>query len=393
MKKIIIGIVGIVISCVLFGCDSRETDSSEEYARWNQNAYGYLTEDGYFFTSDSSNSVSGVMLYYFDRTSGKCVPVCDKAECDHRAVDMSKNNTPTCNAQFYTYDEFVVYKDKIFYIYGEDKNLCLRKRDTDGNNDAEVAKLNASQMGGQMWFYRDYAFLLTLTDVSGTFDPESRESDESVIRFYCVDLKTGETKILGESSMISAVNYAFNIYQMEKGKVCYYDLEGDSWYVFDTENAEVEKQTAMPKRANYGEVGEYIDLYRQYCYGCFEKPSEETTIMRLDRNTGEEIVIYTGNSENMTGYVIWGNDQMFISEVDRETYEIKKLVLYDMETGKMKQLPNAFCDQEGMLVPVYGDKHGIVYFLAENDEDSLEYCYASVQDIMDGNGIYTVVDK
>lgn len=110
----------------------------------------------------------------------------------------------------------------------EELDLCLRRRGMDGNDDEKVAVLDASEIGGRMWFYRDHAFIMAITDVSSTFDPETRESEKSVIRLFLVDLDSGETEILAESSLTEAINYAFQVYQIGDGKVYYYYLEEDN---------------------------------------------------------------------------------------------------------------------------------------------------------------------
>ena len=51
-----------------------------------------------------------------------------------------------------TYTDFLVYKDKIYYMDHEEMDLCLRRRGMDGNDDEKVAVLDASEIGGGCGF-------------------------------------------------------------------------------------------------------------------------------------------------------------------------------------------------------------------------------------------------
>ena len=373
----------LVITTMLFaaGCGHDRTDD-EEYVTWN-NTRGCLTENGYFYTADSADGV-GILLYYYDFSSGYSVPVCDKAECSHQAVDLSAGKDATCNAQIDTYGEFVVYQDSIYYISFGERKLLLRRRDVDGNNDENVTSLDAAYLGGRMWFYRDMAFIMASTGVSNSFDPQTKASDASVMRLFAVDLKTGKTEIVAESSMTAAVDYAFNIYQMKDGKVFFYDLEKDGWFVYDTETGQTEEQMNIGKNSRMGETGEYYDLYDHYCYSVFEDGKGHKNIMRLDRETGEEKVIYSGNAQYEVGYAIEDMKCMLISELNMEQEKIENICFYDMEEDEIYPFSDAYFAQEGLL-PFLWSKEAVIYPHIENNEGDIRDYYVPLQDVIKGN--------
>lgn len=338
------------------------------------------------------------MLYYHDFATGKSVPVCDRTECDHQAVDPDSGTSATCNAQIKTYNTVAVYQDKIYYVEQAERYLSLRRRDTDGNNDEKVADLDAAQMGGRMWFYRDRAFLMASTDVSGSFDAETRKSDKSRMRLFVINLTNGKTEILAESSLIAAVNYAFNVYRMEDGKAYYYDLERDKWYVYDIDSGTRTEQDEIRKHAKYGSLGEYVDMYGDYCYELFTDDSGNSRIMRLDWETGEENIIYEGNDGNVVTFTIWEMDCMLISELTQDISKIKNLIWYDMISGELKPIPDSFYEDYRVYHPYDGSGKGIIYTYAVDKEEGdqpydgdIEYRFMSLEDLLEGTGEYQVV--
>jgi hypothetical protein len=389
-KKFILAIAVFLI-LMLSACMEKD-DTSEECAVWKMGSTGYLTEDGYYFTVEDSNHL-GQILYYFDIETGNTVPVCDKAECAHRTVDLSTEKSASCNAQINT-DEIVVYMDKIYYFSGEDMKISLRRRDIDGNNDEKVADINAPYQGGRMWIYQNRAFVMASTSVSQSFDPETHTSDESVLKFFVINLNNGEVDELSESTMASAVNYAFQVYKMKDGKVYFYDLAENKCYVYDIASEALEEADQKSFIIN-GTFGEYLDIYGNYCYDCFEDDSEQMNIMRLDTETGEESVIYTGESKNLVEYVIWGLNNMYIIELNQEENQIKNICFYDMDSGELNQASGDFYTDYRMCMPCMGTDQGFVYWYAVNkskEEQSyggdFEYRYMSLADMIAGNDRY-----
>ena len=399
MKKIIVfSMVSLFMVLWGSGCSNNHADQTDEYAVWKREYRGFMTKDGYYYTRDAENDANGILLWYFDFASGNTVPVCDKAECSHQAVDLSQGESPVCNAQIPTYTDFLVYKDKIYYMDHEEMDLCLRRRGMDGNDDEKVAVLDASEIGGRMWFYRDHAFIMAITDVSSTFDPETRESEKSVIRLFLVDLDSGETEILAESSLTEAINYAFQVYQIEDGKVYYYYLEEDKWYVYDLDTESLEVQEEIPPRAKYGKYGEYIDLSGQYCYEVFEDESGKRDLMRMNRETGEETVICSAAEGNEFGFAIYGMDFMSITELDLESSEIENLYFYDMEIGSLEQISSDFYEDFHVSVPFMWSEQGFVYAYAVNQREDqvayvgdFEYRFMTLEDAVAGNDRYQIV--
>ena len=281
MRKILLFILITAFLTCLTGCSTQQVNLSEEYAIGDTGNNGFMTKDGYYFTKDSENE-EGILLYYFDYDSGKTVPVCDKAECDHWAVNPASGKKVTCNAQICTYTDFVVYGNKIYYVDHEERKLCLRRRNTDGNQDEKVTVLDASELGGRMWFYGNHAFVMASTDVSQSFDPETRESEKSSMRLFAINLQNGKTEILAECSLTAATYYAFCIYQMENGQVYFRNLEEDKWYVYDTQNESLKEQTEISDHVLVGKCGEYADIYEMYAYETFDDASGCRSIMQLN---------------------------------------------------------------------------------------------------------------
>ena len=326
-RNTILTIIAMLCILLMGGCNADKTDQSEEQVIYQGGGGGALTDEGWYFTRDTDDG-QGIMLWFFDMASGNTVLVCDKAECAHQAVDISRGENISCNAQIENYD-IIAYKDKIYYLTDDYMKLVLRRRNKDGNNDEKVATIDASIMGRRMWFYRDKVFFMASTEVSRSFDPETRESDNSIMRLFAVDLNSGETEIIAESSMAEAQVYAFNVYQMKDGIASFYDLEKDKWYTYEMESGKVEEQLGIRAKAKYGTVGEYLDICGQYCYDCFQDSSGNMKLMRMDWKTGEESIVYEGNGNNIVGYVIWGKDYMYIWELNREASEIKNISFYE----------------------------------------------------------------
>lgn len=392
--KIIFGTLTVIGLVLLSSC--MEKEESGEYAVWRDNDRGCFTDDGYYFVMEDENGL-GNLLYYFDMESGNTVPVCDKAECTHRAVDLSTGESASCNAQIES-DEIVAYRDKIYYFSGKDMKLCLRRRDKDGNQDEKVAEIDASYKGGRMWIYQERAFVMAYTSVSRSFDPESRESDDSVMKLFAVNLNNGKTDVLAESSLISAVNYAFQIYKMEDGKVYFYNLETDKWFIYDIESAVLQEQDNTKPGMKYGNAGEYVDICGKYCYDIFKDNDGIMKIMRLDLESGGENVLYKGEKGNIADYVICGLDSMYIFELNGDADEIENICFYDMETEEIKQAGGDFYEDFRVCVPHMCSDKGIIYSYAVNREQgedaysgNFEYRYMALEDMIAGTDAYQTI--
>lgn len=397
MKRRNILIFIVILFCFggLVGCNADKKENADEYAIW-MGTDDYLTEEGYYFTQDAANG-NGIMLWYFDIVSGITVPVCDKAECAHQAVGLFSGESPSCNAQIEDY-EIVVYKDQVYYLSGEDMKIVLRRRDKDGNNDEKVAAIDAPYMGERIWFYRDHAFIMAATGVSQSFDPETKESDDSVMRLFDADLKSGQTKILAESSLTERTNSAFTVYEMKDGKVSFYDLEKDKWYTYDVENEGLEEQKEIRERAIYGSAGEYWDIWENYGYTFWEDGLGNSSIACIDWKSGEEKTIYAGETGNTLGYYLNRQQNcMYIIESNWET-GFQKIYYYDIETGEMKQAAGEFEKDRKNGYPTIGSKEGFIYSYAVNQLEGqavyagdFEYRYMSLEDLLNGTDKYQVV--
>ncbi|MCD8300565.1 MAG: hypothetical protein LUC41_05265 [Clostridiales bacterium] len=399
--KITIPALAALLLLGLAGCGREEassagkdSSSAEECVAWETGSNYFFTEDGCYFIEIPEGSYQ-MLLYYFDPESGVSVPVCDKADCDHNP----NGDTITCNAQIESVDgeTFVVYRDKVYYIADGDRNLILRCRDTDGNNDTQVAVIDAPYMGQRMWFYRNKALIMATTDVSGSFDPETGESDDAVLCLFAVDLDSGNVETVAESSLTAAVLYAFQVYDMSDGQMSYYDLEKDKWYSYDVEDGSL-TELDMPEGAKYGTSGEYLDIYGDYCYSCFANE-----VKRLDPLTGEETTIYAGNVGSNAGYMMHGLDFMCINAwrtvySGGELVNERQLAFYDIATEELKNASDDFFDDFRICDVTAVSDTGFIYPYAVHSEDAMdvydgdfEYRYSTIEDAVAGNGNYQVV--
>ena len=194
------------------------------------------------------------------------------------------------------------------------------------------------------------------------------------------------------------MNYAFNVYRMEDGKAYYYDLERDKWYVYDIDSGTRTEQDEIRKHAKYGALGEYVDMYGDYCYELFTDDSGNSRIMRLDWETGEENIIYEGNDGNVVTFTIWEMDCMLISELTQDLSKIKNLIWYDMISGELKPIPGSFYEDYRVYHPYDGSGKGIIYPYAVDKEEGdqpydgdIEYRFMSLEDLLEGTGEYQVV--
>ncbi len=395
MKRIIIIIAACMLLSSLAGCGNTMKEN-EEFAAWTSNlsGKGFLTEQGYYFVRDDAGYS---MLYYFDIETGKTVPVCDKAECDHRGADIFAGEEQTCNAQIVG-SEIVVYKNKIYYFDG----VTICRRDLDGNNDEKVAVLGNvydHYLGEAAWFYRDTLLITASTTTAKTFDAETRESDGSELILYAVNLTNGKVTEIAKSSLTDAIN-AFAIYKSEHGKIHFYNLELNKYFVYDLKDKTISEQK-VKCTADLGEGGGYYEIVGDYCYG-YGTLDGKDTLVRMNIETGEEETYYAARGSYCPTQS-WFNGARYVVDLPdwEEGMDREKISFYyyDEKEGVLTELSRGiYNDYRTSSFPVIGDEKGIVYSVAVNRQEDetvytgdVEYRYMSMENLLAGNDEYQVV--
>ena len=163
MKKFLNSIL-LGVMLLLTGCGGVHSQK-EEYKGEpdSQNYWGgsghelAASDDGYYFAESD-------MLYFYDRTSKQCVPVCDKTDCEHKRGDTD------CNAFFNGYLYYIShgiwYYDHALYIIGVESetssNICLYRISEDGSKRTKLGTLfkgdRQSGISIEMNLYCNYAY-------------------------------------------------------------------------------------------------------------------------------------------------------------------------------------------------------------------------------------------
>lgn len=398
-KKILLGIIclSVFLLCSCGGEGSEETD----YSSWKGEMIGsYLAEDGYYFTVEDDQS-GGKLLYYYDIESEITVPLCDKAECGHQAVDLGNGEEPQCNAQIEE-ECFLEYHDRIYYITFSDMKMVLRARDKDGNNDEKVAVLDAAYLGDRAWAYCDVFFVTGSTSVSGSFQADTHESDDSVLKLFAVDLKTGKVDEVSESPLTESV-MAFEIYRFEEENVYMYDLFRQEWQVYNLKTKELSEQENIPDTLKHITVSSgskdevvYTHFAENAGYG-FKWSTNE--VVHLDLETGTEKVLYTGeyDSESLT-YNLFGTNGLLILDCDTNDILARKLYYYNESEDELYEVGGDFYKNNKWIFPSIGNDEGCIYLYPVNaDEETTSYSgdfeirYMSLDDYLGGKETYKLV--
>lgn len=133
IKKIVL--FCLFACCInLTGCTSAEYTDSKDEEHDSQNYWGgtghelAASENGYYFIDSS-------MLMFFDRESKRCVPLCNKTDCNHLLGDKSCD--AYLNPWIYMSSCGIYYYDKNIYILGAENensnNINLYKISEDGS--------------------------------------------------------------------------------------------------------------------------------------------------------------------------------------------------------------------------------------------------------------------
>ena len=393
MKRILLALC-ICYMMFLSSCSSQESNvlsesENESVSAW-YTGYSqiYLNDSGVFFLRNDPFS-GGEQLYFYDYQSTAFVPLCNKPECSHKAVDVTTSKA-LCNAQICT-TAFVEYQNRIYYIGTTEMNLSLCVRDIDGENDKMIAKLDASYMGARFWIYDNTAFVTAATSVSDSFSPETHSSNQSEKILFAVDIKSGKVTELARSPLASSPN-TFVAYHFEKGIVSFYDEFLDEWFIYNIQTQAYESDSKMNELmpdisfdgySSDGDlamafVGDYI-----YCLGNFE-----TEIVLISLKTGERQVIDI-TKRDISGYCELKDYGLIFMEMDGDGNQ--EMYLFDYDHGNLLNISGCELNRSDTFVYISGRKNGLVYQFFNQDTEMFEYRYVTIENILDGSDEYQFI--
>lgn len=402
-KYIAYKLLGIIMGITFMsGCGLQGAQHEREYTYWNSIALGHLDENGYYFL----NNVG--MLYYFDISADITIPVCDKAECQHQHLDYNMPDTAKCNAQLdCLYNGFAVYNNKIYYYKsGNDMNrMELHSRELDGTNDKKIAVLKANSPECEGLFYEDKLLTVGMFYASESFNAETRQSEDSYLKLFLVDLKTGEVEEIDQSTQIHN-DYAYGMRKGENKKIYYYRMQDNQFYSVNIDTGEKEVEEVAFQKNGFDNndfnkqvgIGWRYTLFRgDYCFGQHIE-NGKTAYTRLNIETGEIneylVVEDTGEYTNFVGDAYFGKDVYYI-RTDIEHPENNKIFICDVTGNKLTELKGKFIQDLNYGTPWLWTDTGAIFCYQTVSEDMtnqiLEYRYFSKKNLVDGNDKYQII--
>jgi hypothetical protein len=279
MKKKTVSIISfiLIISTLFSGCQTKTSDSAEADS---QNYWGFVghdmaaSEKGYYFFNTSSG-----MLYFYDRESGKTVPLCDKTDCNHEVGNKDCNAffdtllyMVTCGIWYYNHNLYVVG-----YEQTNSKTACLYCIAEDGSKRTKLCELYQTESDGTgiaMNIYQGYAY----------YSPQSPSMENTTYNFYRIAL---------EENAKPEVIYSFDAYQGSYGRV-------------KATNGKVYFQSNYQNGENDSPTGNIIE------YDC--KSGECETVLKdnyLDYAVTEETLYYNQNETVRKKNLSSGEDGVF----------------------------------------------------------------------------------
>ena len=199
MKKATACVTALILCAVLFGCGKRggtRTESAydpEIFGSQNSyNDYYFETEAGSYYLNTFNNKI-----YFSERGQHTFYLLCAKPDCSHSGAD--------CNA----YGGYALgYFDGRIYTVGlleknndADSDFYLIEMEPDGTEHKEIARLpsittqtGASAAGmSEYYFHKGYLYM--------TLGPFTNLEPDASVRFYRIDLKTGNMERLFEDAI------------------------------------------------------------------------------------------------------------------------------------------------------------------------------------------------
>ena len=199
MKKATACVTALILCAVLFGCGKRSgtrTESAydpEIFGSQNSyNDYYFETEAGSYYLNTFNNKI-----YFSERGRHTFYLLCGKPDCSHSGAD--------CNA----YGGYALgwYDGRIYTVGLLEKNndadsdFYLIEMEPDGTDHKEIARLpsittqtGASAAGmSEYYFHKGYLYM--------TLGPFTNLEPDASVRFYRIDLKTGDIERLFEDAI------------------------------------------------------------------------------------------------------------------------------------------------------------------------------------------------
>lgn len=297
-----------------------------------------LSDKGYYF-------IHSEILYFMDKSSNKCIPLCSKPDCSHEGKDLE-----SCNAyfNFNTFDASsgLFYYNSNLYILGNDgngenglgKGLYLYRISYDGTKRERVCHLldissSASDMGLRIIIHRGIVYLSYSEENKSTLCSFSINDNKA-------ELKTIDTMEGKSPEFYRLKGYGdYLVYQY-----FYYDDENlDSFSggikVFDGKNKQVLikdaiKSYCISDSKVYYETSDGIKIY--------DLKSKKTSDFKAESD------YFAINCDGEYFYT-------YNSELD-SSYEVN---VYDKKYNKI----NSFKSLEGYGELCFGDEK---YFFTEN---------------------------
>lgn len=411
----------LVASCVFTACAADRSDGTgTQKAETNKTQlteityeipkeqYGPIavTYDNYLFlnealiyTKEDENGY-GYILYCFDENSGSNIALCSKGNCAHEAADLTSGKEQECDAQIVMQSFLSFYNERLYYLSDNEKNgnLQIRSRDIMGTDDKTEAELDVQNYEMNAWTYGRYVFVSTYTDVSSSFDAETRQSDISTSILYVVDLEKNETHEVLQSEQVGTDGaFVLSGYDGEKinvyrtvDKQCFqYNLLSHETNAFD------EMMSLLSDKCiNEGnpDGNTYYISANDYMYGidCVQK-----NVMQLDMKTGQETVIHQKEDDENGVYGIFtiGNFGVIINAT-RDADSLKNYYYLDTDSGEISKIENDFTDDANNLDLNCAGEIGIVYNCIINEDEqndgdeTIETRFIGIDNFLDGKNEY-----
>lgn len=399
-KKALIACLMFV--CVLSRCQANnENSQSNDTISLSSSQQGKLatgtveclfTESGIIYTRED-------ILYYFDADTQYSVALCSKGNCTHTDEE--------CDA-WIVYEKLLsVYNDRIYYIAHSDKNMnfVIKSRDMMGTDEKTEAELDAQYFGTDAWVYGNYIFVAAYTDVSDSFDAETKESDSSKSILFAINLDNDEVKQAAVSDQIETTGvFVLNGYDGKNINIYRtFDKKSFSYDIARGILSENEKQTdilggksiidANPDGCTY-----YVST-NGYMYGC---NSVSGDIMQLDIASGSENVVYSpqsaGDNAWGAGITTVGDKGILLDVRDKDTGKIIHYFYFDPQDCKLSEIKSDFTEDYRNIGVDSAGNMGFVYsYPVDKKEGQTSYSgkfelrYMSLESFLNGGNDYSIV--
>ena len=278
-------------------------------------------------------------------------------------------------------------------------NFVIKSRDMMGTDEKTEAELDAQYFGTDAWVYGNYIFVAAYTDVSDSFDAETKESDSSKSILFAINLDNDEVDQIETTGVFVLNGYDgknINIYRT-------FDKKSFSYDIAQGILSEDEKQTdilggksiidANPDGCTY-----YVST-NGYMYGC---NSVSGDIMQLDITSGSENVVYSPQS---AGDNAWGagittvEDKGILLDVrDKDTGKIIHYFYFDPQDCKLSEIKSDFTEDYRNIGVDSAGNMGFVYsYPVDMKEGQTSYSgkfelrYMSLESFLNGGNDYSIV--